>query len=224
MGGRDSAWRTVVCVVGNVRHRGLDADPRPEMYLPHAQWALSGGAVRDMYIVLRTSRDPATLTGELRRTIQSMDPDLPVASIRPMTAVVSDATAPRRISFIVLVTIAVAAAGLAAVGLYGVISFAVAQRTTEIGIRRALGASAGTVVRVMMQQATGAVLAGLASGLILAAWLSRFMASMLFQIRPMDPITFLLVIALVSLVAVVASYIPARRATRIDPLTAVRSA
>jgi putative ABC transport system permease protein len=222
MGGRDTTWRTVVGVVANVRHRGLDADPRPELYLPHAQWTNGGGAIRDMYIVVRTRQDPVTLSTDLRRTIQGMDSDLPVASVRPMSAVLSDATATRRISFIILITIAMAAALIAAVGLYGVISFAVAQRTTEIGIRRALGASAGVVVRVVMQQATGAVVTGLAVGLLLAAWLGRFMASLLFEIRPLDPITFALVIALIAIVALAAGYIPARRATKIDPLTAVR--
>ncbi len=223
MGGGDSEWRTVVGVVADVRHRGLDADPRPELYLPHAQWTTGGSAVRDMYIVLRAQHDPMGLAGGLRRAIRSLDPNLPVASLRTMDGVLSDAVAARRISFLVLATIAVAAAVIAAVGLYGVIGYVVAQRTTEIGVRRALGASTGAVVGVVARQVAGAVLAGIGIGLLGALALARLMASMLFEVQPTDAITFCLVIVVILVVAVLAAVAPARRAAAIDPLTAVRS-
>jgi putative ABC transport system permease protein len=223
MGG-DTAitWRTVVGVVANVRHRGLDADPRPEIYLPHTQWVTGAGAVRDMYIVLRSTRDPSALTSDLRRTVRALDPNLPLASVRSMDEVLSDAAASRRISFIVVATIAAAAAAIAAVGLFGVVSYAVEQRTTEIGIRRALGASTGTVIALVARHGALAVVPGILAGLAAAVLLARFMSALLFQVHATDAVTFIGVTALVSVIAVVATYVPARRAAAVDPLTAVR--
>ena len=223
MGGLDTSWYTVVGVVANVHHRGLDADPRPELYLPHAQWTNGGGAIRDMYIVLRAGRDPSSLVGEVRRTIRAIDPNLPVNDVKTMRAVMSDSLASRRISLIVLLTIAGAAASIAAVGLYGVISFAVAQRTRDIGIRRTLGATPAAIVTVVARQGAPAVAAGLVVGLVAALALTRLMRALLFQVPPADPLTFASVTALVAIVAMVATYVPARRAVRIDPLAAVRS-
>ena len=223
MGGLDTSWYTVVGVVANVHHRGLDADPRPELYLPHAQWTDGGGAIRDMYIVLRAPRDPRALVGEVRRTIRALDPDLPLTDIKTMAAVLSDSMASRRISLIVLVTIAAAAAAIAAVGLYGVISFGVAQRTRDIGIRRALGATPRAIITIVARQGAPAILSGVAIGFVGALALTRLMRALLFQVQPADPLTFVSVAALVAIVAVIATYVPARRAIRIDPLTAVRS-
>jgi putative ABC transport system permease protein len=201
----------------------LDADPRPELYLPHAQWTNGGGAIRDMYIVLRTRRDPSSLVTEVRRTIGALDPDLPLTDIKTMAMVLSDSMASRRVSLIVLVTIAAAAASIAAVGLYGVISFAVAQRTRDIGIRRALGATPRAIITIVARQGAPAIVSGVAVGFVGALALTRLMRALLFQVQPADPLTFVSVAALVAIVAVVASYVPARRAIRIDPLTAVRS-
>jgi putative ABC transport system permease protein len=223
MGGPDSVWRTVIGVVANVRHRGLEADPRPELYLPHAQWATSGTAIRDMYLVLRTTHDPHTLAADLPRTIRALDPNLPLASVLTMDDVLSGASAMRRLSFVVLATLAAAAAALAAVGLYGVIGFAVVQRTTEIGIRRALGASTGRVLGLVARQGGSPVLIGVFIGMTGAFALSRLMAAMLFQVSARDPLTFMAVPVVVGIVAAIAAYVPARRATRVDPMTAVRS-
>ena len=140
-----------------------------------------------------------------------------------MTMVLSDSTASRRISLIVLVTIAAAAASIAAVGLYGVISFAVALRTRDIGIRRALGATPRAIITIVARQAAPAIGSGVAVGLVGALALTRLMRALLFQVQPADPLTFVSVAALVAIVAVVATYVPARRAIRIDPLRAVRS-
>jgi putative ABC transport system permease protein len=224
MGG-DSAtnWRTVVGVVADVHHRGLDADARPEIYLPHSQWATGQGAIRDMNIVLRSTRDPGALATDLRGAIRTLDPNLPLARVRPMDDVLSEASASRRISFIIVATIAAAAAAIAAVGLYGVVSYAVAQRTTEIGIRRALGATTPTVISLVARQGAQAVIPGIVIGVAAAALLARFMASLLFQIHAMDAVTFVTVPLLVGAVAVGATYVPARRAAAVDPLTAVRA-
>jgi putative ABC transport system permease protein len=222
LGGGDTTWRTVAGVVANVRHRGLDADPRPELYLPHAQWT-NGGAVRDMYIVLRCTRDPGTVAADLRRTIRALDPNLPVASVRSMDDVLSEAVAARRVSFIVVAAIAAAAAAIAAVGLYGVVSYSVEQRTPEIGIRRALGATARSVVALVAREGARAVVPGIAIGMAGAAVLARFMASLLFEVRTTDAMTFIAVPVLVGVIAIAATCVPARRAAGVDPLSAVRA-
>jgi putative ABC transport system permease protein len=222
MGGLDSSWRTVVGVVADVHHRGLDAEPRPELYLPHAQWTNGGGAIRDMYIVVRTGTDPLLVAGALRRVVRSLDADLPVSDVRPMREVLSEASATRRMSLIVLAIIAIAASAISAVGLYGVIGFAVAQRTRDIGIRRALGAGTGNIIGVVARQGGPATASGVVIGLVGGLLLARLMTALLFEVQPADPATFLAVVLFVSLVAVAATYVPAQRAARIDPITAVR--
>jgi putative ABC transport system permease protein len=223
MGGPDSTLRTVVGVVANVRHRGLDADPRPEIYLPHSQWTVGGVAVREMYLVIRSSRDPRALAASVRQTVRSLDPDLPLTSVRTMDDVLGSWAAARRISFLVLAALAVTAAALAAVGLYGVVSYAVTQRTSEIGIRRALGASTHSVIALVAGQSARPVIAGIAVGLVGAFTLSRLMSAMLFHVSATDPVIFMTVPLLVLIVAALAVYFPARRATQVDPITAVRT-
>jgi ABC-type antimicrobial peptide transport system permease subunit len=176
-----------------------------------------------MFIVLKTRGDPSRLAGALRATIRGLDPNLPLTDIKTMTAVLSDSMASRRISLIVLATIALAAAAIAAVGLYGVISFAVAQRTRDIGIRRALGATTGSIINVVARQGGPAIGAGVVIGLIGALVLTRLMRALLFQVESADPLTFASVTVLVGAVAVLATFVPARRAVRIDPLIAMRT-
>jgi putative ABC transport system permease protein len=219
----DSFPRTVVAVVADIRHRGLDADARPEMYLPHAQWPSGGGtASATMYVVVRSARDPRTLAGDVRRTIQSLDPNLPLADVRTMNAVMSGWTAARRLALIVLAMLATTAVVLAAVGLYGVVGYAVSQRTSEIGIRRALGAQAGSVIALVARQGSTPVLLGIVIGIIGAFGASRLIAAMLFQTSAADPIVFLAVPALLTVIAAIATYAPARRAVRVDPIIALR--
>jgi ABC-type antimicrobial peptide transport system permease subunit len=176
-----------------------------------------------MYLVLRSTQDPRGLMSDLRRTIRVLDPDLPLANVRTMDDVLRGWTASRRISFLVLAVLAMAAATLAAIGLYSVISYGVVQRTTEIGIRRALGATTSSVILLVARQGAASVATGVAIGLAAAYALCRLMAAMLFQVSTADPLTFVAVPLLVLVAAAVATYVPAWRATRVDPLTAVRS-
>ena len=224
MGGTtDSLYRTIVGVVGDVRHRGLDADPRPEMYLPHAQWPSGAGTARStMYVVVRSARDPRALEADMRRAIQTLDPNLPLADVRTMNDVMSGWTAARRLALIVLAMLATTAVLLAAVGLYGVIGFAVSQRTSEIGIRRALGAQAASVLALVARQGSAPVLTGIIIGIAGAFGASRLMAAMLFQTSTADPVVFIAVPLLLAIVAAIATYSPARRAIRVDPLIALR--
>jgi putative ABC transport system permease protein len=222
MGGSDAVPRTVIGVVADIRHRGLDADPRPELYLPHEQWGTSGGAIRNMYIVVKTAGDPRLLVSDVRRAVRSLDPNVPLADVRTMDDVLSGWTAARRLALTVLALLAGAALVLAAVGLYGVVSFAVGQRTGEIGIRRALGAQARSVLTLVGRQGATPVIIGIAIGLLGAFGASRFMASLLFQVSATDPLIFAMVPIMLSIVAGIATIVPARRAVRVDPLTALR--
>ena len=224
MGGNaDTVLRTIVGVVGDIRHRGLDADPRPELYLPHAQWPTGGGNARStMYVVVRSARDPRSLAADMRRAIQTLDPNLPLADVRTMNDVMSGWTAARRLALIVLAMLATTAVVLAAVGLYGVVGFAVSQRTSEIGIRRALGAQAASVLALVARQGSAPVLIGIIIGIAGAFGASRLMAAMLFHTSTADPVVFIAVPLLLAVVAAVATYAPARRAVHIDPLIALR--
>jgi predicted permease len=222
MGPNTSDERTVIGIVADIRHRGLDADPRPELYLPHAQWATGSGAVRVMYIVLKSARDPRTLIADVRRAVRTLDPNLPIADVRTMDQVLSGWTAARRLALDILAMLAGAALVLAAVGLYGVVSYAVGQRTSEIGIRRALGARAGSVLALVARQGSAPVAIGILVGLAAAFGASRLIGAMLFQTSPADPVVFGAVPILLGVVAAVATYVPARRAVRVDPLIALR--
>jgi predicted permease len=222
MGQNKSDERTVIGVVADIRHRGLDADPRPELYLPHAQWATGSGAIRVMYIVIKSERDPRTLIADVARAVRTLDPNLPIADVRTMDQVISSWTAARRLALTVLAMLAGAALVLAAVGLYGVVSYAVGQRTNEIGIRRALGARAGSVLALVARQGSAPVMIGITVGLAGAFGASRLIGAMLFQTSAADPVVFGAVPILLGVVAAVATYVPARRAVRVDPLTALR--
>ncbi|HZS60378.1 MAG TPA: ABC transporter permease [Gemmatimonadaceae bacterium] len=224
MGGmNDSVDRTVVGVVADIRHRGLDADPRPELYLPHAQWPNgAGNAQATMYVVVRSARDPRTLAGDVRRTIQALDPNLPLADVRTMNDVMSGWTAARRLALLVLAMLATTAVVLAAVGLYGVVGYAVSQRTSEIGIRRALGAQAGSVIALVARQGSTPVLTGIVIGIVGAFGASRLIAAMLFHVSSSDPFVFAAVPVLLVAIAAIATYAPARKAVRVDPIIALR--
>jgi putative ABC transport system permease protein len=225
MGGTsDTGWRTVIGIVGDVRHRGLDADPRPELYLPEAQWpAGQGSAQRSLYVVLRARHDPLGLEADVRRAINAIDPSLPLSGVRTMESVMSGWSAERRLTVGVLLTLATAAALLAAVGLFGVIGFIVSQRTSEIGIRRALGAHDASVIGLVTRQGAVSVALGLVIGIVGAVTLSRLIRALLFDVSPTDVATFLLVPILLAGVAALAAYLPARRATKVDPITALRA-
>jgi putative ABC transport system permease protein len=213
----DARWLTIVGIVGDVRHDSLDQEKTAEAYWPQIQTPMT-----DSFVVLRTQGDPAHLTASLREAIREVDRDLPIDRIQTMEQVMKDSLAPSRIKTLLLGIFAGLALVLAAVGVYGVVSYSVAQRTHEIGIRMALGARPGQVRRLVVVQGMRIVLLGAAFGLALAGWASRYLGSQVYGVTATDPVTFLVVPILLLLVALVANWLPALRATRVDPLEALR--
>ncbi len=214
IGGKN--WQ-IVGVVGHVKNYGVDQESRVETYLPFYQSPRPA-----MSLVVRTTMDPAQLAGPIRGEVRQVDPNQAVSDVRTMERLVADSVAPKRISALLLGIFAAIAVLLAAVGLYGVISYTVAQRTREIGIRMALGAGGGDVLAMVVKQALALGGLGMAIGLGGAALLTRAMKGLLFGISAVDPLTFAAVPAALALVVLAACYLPARRATRIDPVTALR--
>jgi putative ABC transport system permease protein len=210
-------WLSVVGVVEDVRSSSLEGTPRPQVYLATAQDAFS-----DQYVVLHTNGDPKGLIAAARSAIWSVDRDQPVAEVRTMTKVVSQAVAGRRFNMVLLGLFAGLALVLAAVGIYGVTAFSVAQRTREMGLRMALGAGRGRVLALVLREAGSLALAGLGAGLVLAFVATRVMASLLFGVGATDPITFGSVAAALALVSLFAAWVPGRRATQVDPMVALR--
>ena len=213
---KNPKWLTIVGIVRSIRHRGLDLDPQPEYYLPLAQ-----GAERGMVLTMRSNEDPRSLASAVRREIQSIDPDQPIANVRTLEAVTADSIAPRRMSMVLLGAFAGIALLLAGVGIYGVISYLVVQRTHEIGVRMALGAQRRDVLRLVVGHALKLVGIGTALGLVLAFLSTRILSALLYSVGAFDATTFVLVTVTLAAVALLASYIPALRATRADPMIAL---
>jgi putative ABC transport system permease protein len=216
----------IVGVVGHVKNYGLDS-PGPvqaQMYRARAQVPLKYQPLlaERAGLLVRTFQDPESVTAAVRRAVQEVDPNQPVFNVQTMEKVVSDSVASQRLWMLLLITFAAVAVVLAAVGIYGVMSYAVAQRTHEIGIRMALGAQGGDVLRMVVRQGMTLVLAGVAVGLGLAAVAARLMSSLLYGVSATDPLTFAGVPVLLVLVALVACLVPARRATKVDPMEALR--
>jgi predicted permease len=223
-GAIDSVWRTVVGVVGDVKHRGLDAAPRPEMYMPEAQWpAGTGTAPRSLYLAIRTSGDPALVAGPLRATLASIDPDVPLAEVQPMRDAVGAWAAQRKLTMLIVTLFAALALTLGAVGIYGVMAHLVVQRSREIGIRIALGAVPREILRLVAGQGALIVGAGILLGALASVVATRWITGMLYEVRPTDPLTFALTAAALAIVAAVATLVPAVRATRLDPIDTLRS-
>lgn len=216
----DGAWLTVVGVVGDVRHNGLSAGVVPEIYFPYTQLA---GAARTMTIVMKTAGDPTRLARELRQTIWTFDPDLPLERLAPMEEILAGSIALPRLHLWTFGTFGVLALLLAAVGLYAVVSTVVALRTQEIGLRLAIGARPMDVMRWVLRRAAVLVLLGVGSGLLGALLLSHALESLLWDLSPTDPATFVGVVALLGAVALLAAWIPARRAAAADPMTVLRA-
>jgi len=190
-GGVDSVWRTVVGIVGDVRHRGLTAQPRPEMYLPHAQFpAGTGTPQRTMRIVLRATGDPNALASPLRATLAGLDPEVPLVDVQTMDQAMGNWAAERRLTMILVATFAILALTLGAVGVYGVMAHLVVQRTREIGIRIALGALPREILGLVMRQGVWLAAAGVAIGVAGALAASRVLTGLLFQVAPTDPVTY----------------------------------
>jgi putative ABC transport system permease protein len=216
-GNSNSDRREIVGVVGDVKHFGIDADARPTMYFPHAQ-----ALARLMTVTVRTTADPASLAATARSQVWSIDKELSVSNISNMEEIVSTSIAQPRLVMLLLGAFAALALILAAVGIYSVIAYAVTQRTREIGIRMALGAQAADVLKLIVGQGMLLTVAGVAVGLAGAFALTRFMQSFLYEVDAIDPVTFAVISVLLVSVALLASYIPARRAAKVDPMIALR--
>ncbi|MEY2576461.1 MAG: hypothetical protein QOF80_1948 [Verrucomicrobiota bacterium] len=212
----DAKWITIVGLVGDMRHRGLDLDPKPEYYGAHNQTPYRG-----MILAVRSAQDPRSLTTAIRREISRLDPDLPAANVRTLEQVAADSIAPRRLSVVLIGVFAVVALVLASVGIYGVMSFLVVQRTHEIGVRMALGAQRADVLRLVIGRAAKLVLFGTGIGLLLGVLSGSALRSLLYNVGAFDPTTFLTVTFALCAVSFLASYIPALRATRADPMIAL---
>ena len=214
---RPARWNTIVGVVGDIRHSGLHEEPKPEMYRPFAQ---APGAT--MMLVVRTDGNPLRLAAALRSQVNTLDPDQPIGKISTMAGLISDSVAQPRFYTLLLSLFAGLAAVLAAVGIYGVISYSVSQRTHEIGIRMALGAQRADILKMMVGRGLLLTLLGVALGLGGAFAATRVLSSLLFGVTPTDPATFAAVAAVLAAVALLACYLPARRATKVDPMVALR--
>ncbi len=216
-------WLTVIGVVADVKQGGLDQKTGTELYFLQDQTAQTVGFSADtMNVVVRTQRDPLALAGMVRQEVRRMDPALPLAGMRPMDDVLFESIASPRLLMVLVMLFAAVALVLAAIGTYGVLSYAVEQRTREIGIRMALGAQVGQVLRMILSQGAVLVGIGLALGVLGALALQKVLASLLFGVAPTDPLIFGLVVALLALVSLLACWWPARRAARVDPLVALR--
>jgi predicted permease len=208
---------TIVGVVGVVKHYGLDTDGKIAAYYPFQQVTSN-----EMYFVVRTSTDPASLASAVQREIHAVDANVPVFDIRTMQDRLYDSLARQRFASTMLAAFAMFALLLAAVGVYGVISYLVAQSTHDIGLRMALGAQAENILSLVVRQGMELAAIGIAAGLIGAAILTRLMASLLFGVSTHDGVTFVAVAAVLAVVTLAATVIPALRATRVDPMVALR--
>jgi predicted permease len=219
--GRSSSqapWMTIVGVVADTRRTGYESAVRPETYLPQSQ-----GTEFAMTLVVRTSGEPEAALAPLRGVLRDMDPAVALQAPGPLADRVREMTAGRRLNTSLLTAFAAVAALLAGVGIYGVIAHAVERRRRELGVRVALGASASRILGLVLREGLALAAAGLAAGLLAAFALSRFLASLLYEVSATDPATFAAIAGLAVLVACAASLVPAVRALRVDPVTALRA-
>jgi putative ABC transport system permease protein len=223
-----SPWRTIIGIVGEVKDSSLSAAPLPHTYTPYLQEKDDLvqdnviGELRSMRLSVRTKVGPAAMATALVGTIHSLDPALAVSEVKTMQQDIQGSVASQRFNMFLLGVFAGLAVFLAMIGIYGVLAYAVAQQTHDIGVRMALGAGRGEVLRMVFRNALRLVLAGMAAGIVGALALTRFLSSLLFGVRPSDPVTFVAVSVLLAAAALLASYIPARRATKVDPIVALR--
>jgi putative ABC transport system permease protein len=212
-------WVQIVGVAGDVRQMGVDEAVKPEMYFPYQQGQVPFYAPRDL--VIRTSGNPLNLVAAARSEIHQVDPDQPISNIQTMADVLGEETAPRQLGMTLLTIFAGLALLLASLGLYGVLAYFVVQHTQEIGVRMALGAQRGNILGLVLKKGMMLTLLGVAIGLVVAFALTRLMASLIYGVSPTDPLTYAGVALLLMLVAFMACYLPARRATKVDPMVAL---
>jgi len=225
-GGDSTDWRDIVGVVANVRHRGLAVEPGPEIYVPIAQltpdfWGIFTSI--PVSFVVRGDLGFDGLAPTIKAAIREVDPEQPISRLRPAVDLVTDAVARPRFSMLLFSLFGLVALTLASVGVYGVMAYAVSQRTRELGIRMALGARAWSVQAMVLRQGLALALGGVALGVLGALALSRLLSSLLYEVSPSDPRVLGGVALILSLVSAVACLVPALRATRVDPIEALRS-
>jgi ABC-type antimicrobial peptide transport system, permease component len=209
-------WYTIVGVVGAVKNESLNLTRRKTVYVPHAQYSTD-----DMSLAIR-ARNPENLAPAIQRQVKAMNPDLPIINMQTMTEVISDSIWQPRLYAILFGVFAAVALALASVGLYGVMAYSVSERSREIGIRIALGAQRRDVLKLVVAQGLTLTLIGIGIGLAAALALTRLMRSLLFEVSVTDPLTFAGLAALLSVVALLACYLPARRATKVDPMVSLK--
>ena len=217
---KDTSWRTIVGIVGDVRHADLTEQPVPCAFIDYRQDVESWSR---MAFVMKTTAEPTTMTSTVRSSLVSIDPQQPVYAIEPMDNLLSTSVAPRKFVMSLIVALALVALALAMVGVYSVISFSVSERTREIGIRMALGAKRRDVMAMVLGQGMRVSALGIFAGLAIAYGLTRLLQTLLFDVSATDPKTFLSVAVVLSVVALFACYLPARRATKVDPWVALKN-
>jgi putative ABC transport system permease protein len=222
--GTPTRWMEVVGIVGDVRHGGLDVDAEPEAYMPHVQnfTAMGAGAALSRSVVVRTTLDVQTMASLVRTAVAGIDREQPVGWVRSMDALIAESVAPRRLNLWLVSAFAFVALVLTAGGLYGVMAYLVTQRTREIGVRMALGASPSSVLRLLLRQAGAMTMLGIGAGVAGALTVSRFVAGLLFGVSASEPRVYLVVSLILAAVALLAVAVPSARATRIDPIAALR--
>jgi putative ABC transport system permease protein len=214
-------WREIVGVVGNEKLSGLDSEAGPAIYVPMTQNSFPN-AMRSIFLVVRAKGEPTSLASSIERELRALDQEQALFQVRPLEEVISNSLSQRRFNSLLLVIFGALAGVLAAVGIYGVIAYSVTQRTHEIGVRLALGAQPFDVLKMVLGQGVKLTLIGIALGLVTALALTRVLSSLLYGVSATDPVTFLGIPLLLTVVAILASYLPARRATKVDPMIALR--
>jgi putative ABC transport system permease protein len=208
----------IVGVVGSVKYEGLDTNPRPTMYAP-----FSTDLFGSMSMMVKTTGDPRDFAPTARQVMRELDPTIPAAALERLDSVITESVAPRRFSMLLLAAFALVALFLATVGLYGVVAYAVSQRTQEIGLRMAIGAQRRDVLQMVLGGGMKLATTGIVLGLVAALWLARYVSTMLFGVTPFDPLSYSGTAAVLLAVCALACYVPARRATTVDPLVALRT-
>jgi putative ABC transport system permease protein len=217
-------WATIVGIARDVKQGGLSAETGTELYLHYPQLeTFFGGGARDMHVVVRSTRPPESIMAEVRSAVWDVDDALPLANMSSMEAHIAGSVSRPRFLALLLTIFAGVALALAAIGTYGVLSYSVAERRREIGIRMAIGAESETVMGMILRDGLGVAAVGLAAGLVGAFALSRLLGSLLFEVSATDPLTYVATPVILALVAGAACWIPARRATRVDPMIALRT-